>query len=128
MNPSRHTLRRAHRYGALGFGLFAMLFGSLALADDLKEKMAAALTGFAGQPIGVEAVRSSPAPGIAEVQIENGPMIYATEDGNYFFLNGDLHQTSATGAINLTEERRAVTRKEQLAAGAVEDMVVFSPE
>ncbi|MGB2361760.1 MAG: disulfide isomerase DsbC N-terminal domain-containing protein, partial [Luminiphilus sp.] len=128
MNPLSHILRRAHRYGALGFGLFAMLFDSLALADDLKEKMAAALTGFAGQPIGVEAVRSSPAPGIAEVQIENGPMIYATEDGNYFFLNGDLHQTSATGAINLTEERRAVTRKEQLAAVAVEDMVVFSPE
>ncbi|MGB2192589.1 MAG: disulfide isomerase DsbC N-terminal domain-containing protein, partial [Luminiphilus sp.] len=98
MNPSSHTLQRAHRYGALGFALSAMLFGSLALADDLKEKMAAALTGFAGQPIGVEAVRSSPAPGIAEVQIENGPMIYATEDGNYFFLNGDLHQTSATGA------------------------------
>ena len=128
MNPFNHILQRCHRYGALGFALLAMLFGSLAWADDLKEKMAAALTGFAGQPIGIGAVRSSPAPGIAEVQIENGPMIYATEDGNYFFLNGDLHQTSATGAINLTEERRAVTRKEQLAAVAVEDMVVFSPE
>jgi thiol:disulfide interchange protein DsbC len=128
MNPFSHTLRQAHRYGALGFSLFTMLFGPSAVADDLKEKMAAALTGFAGQPIGIEAVRSSAAPGIAEVQIENGPLIYATEDGDYFFLNGDLHQTSATGAINLTEERRAATRKEQLAAVAVEDMVVFSPE
>ena len=128
MNPFSHILRRAHRYGVPGFALFALLFGAPSFADDLKQKMAAALTGFAGQPIGIEAVRSSPAPGIAEVQIENGPMIYATEDGNYFFLNGDLHQTSATGAINLTEERRAVTRKEQLAAVAVEDMVVFSPE
>ena len=128
MNPLHHILRRAHQYGAPGFALVAMLFGSLASADDLKEKMAAALTGFAGQPIAIEAVRSSPAPGIAEVQIENGPMIYATEDGEYFFLNGDLHQTNATGAVNLTEERRAVTRKEQLAAVAVEDMVVFSPE
>ena len=87
MNPLSHILRRALRYGALGFAPCAMLFGSLAMADDLKGKMAAALTGFAGQPIGIEAVRSSPAPGIAEVQIENGPMIYATEDGNYFFLN-----------------------------------------
>jgi len=128
MNPFSHILRRVHRYGVPGFTLFALLFGAPSFADDLKEKMAAALTGFAGQPIGIEAVRSSPAPGIAEVQIENGPMIYATEDGNYFFLNGDLHQTSATGAINLTEERRAVTRKEQLSAVAVEDMVVFSPE
>jgi len=128
MNPSSHILRRVHRYGALCIALFATFCGPLAFADDLKEKMAAALTGFAGQPIGIEAVRSSPAPGIAEVQIEDGPMIYATEDGNYFFLNGDLHQVSATGAINLTEERRAVTRKEQLAVVAVEDMVVFSPQ
>ena len=70
MNPLSHMLRRAHWHGALGFALVAMFFGPLAVADDLKEKMAAALTGFAGQPIGVEAVRSSPAPGIAEVQIE----------------------------------------------------------
>ena len=128
MNPSSHILRRAHWYGALCIALVTTFCGPLAFADDLKEKMATALTGFAGQPIGIEAVRSSPAPGIAEVQIEDGPMIYATEDGNYFFLNGDLHQVSATGAINLTEERRAVTRKEQLAAVAVEDMVVFSPQ
>ncbi len=128
MNPLSHILRRAHWFGALGTALFAIVFSSLVVADDLREKMAAALTGFAGQPIGIEAVRSSPAPGIAEVQIEDGPLIYATEDGAYFFLNGDLHQTSATGAINLTEERRAVTRKEQLAAVALDDMVVFSPE
>ena len=128
MNPFNYILRRAQRYGALSTVLFAILFGAPVFADDLKEKMAAALSGFAGQPIGIESVQSSPAPGIAEVQIENGPLIYATEDGDYFFLNGDLHQTSATGAINLTEERRAVTRKEQLATIPVNDMVVFSPE
>ena len=128
MNPFSQVLRRAQRYGAPSAVLFAIFFGAPVFADDLNEKMAAALTGFAGQPIGIEAVRSSPAPGIAEVQIENGPLIYATEDGDYFFLNGDLHQTTATGAINLTEERRAVTRKEQLATIPVNDMVVFSPE
>jgi hypothetical protein len=69
MNPLSHILRRAHQYGALCFALSAMLFGAPSFADDLKEKMAAALTGFAGQPIGIEAVRSSAAPGIAEVQI-----------------------------------------------------------
>ena len=116
MNPLKKILWLTHPHGALGFALLVISAGSLASADDLKDKMAAALTGFAGQSIGIESVRSSPAPGIAEVQIENGPLIYATEDGAYFFLNGDLHQTNATGAINLTEERRAVTRKEQLAA------------
>ena len=128
MNPLKKILCLTHRCGALGLALLVISVGALASAGDLKEKMAAALTGFAGQPIGIESVRSSPAPGIAEVQIENGPLIYATEDGAYFFLNGDLHQTRATGAVNLTEERRAVTRKEQLATVSVDDMVVFSPE
>ena len=127
MNPFNRILRRAHRCGAPGLAMFALLYGAPSFADQLEEKMAAALTGLAGQQIGIKAVRPSPAPGIAEVQIENGPMIYATDDGNYFFLNGDLHQTSAKGAINLTEERRALTRKEQLAAVPLEDMVVFSP-
>ena len=128
MNPLKKILWLTHPHGALGLALLVIAAGSLASAVDLKDKMAAALTGFAGQSIGIESVRSSPAPGIAEVQIENGPLIYATEDGAYFFLNGDLHQTSATGAINLTEERRAVTRKEQLATVSVDDMVIFSPE
>ena len=90
--------------------------------------MGAALSAFAGQPIGIESVRPSPAPGIVEVQVINGPLLYATEDGGYFFLNGDLHQVSEVGAVNLTEERRSLARKEQLAAVSLEDMVVFSPK
>ena len=90
--------------------------------------MGAALSAFAGQPIGIESIRPSPAPGIVEVQVTNGPLLYATEDGGYFFLNGDLHQVSVAGAVNLTEKRRSLARKEQLAAVSLEDMVVFSPK
>ena len=45
-----------------------------------------------------------------------------------FFLNGDLHQANATGAVNLTETRRAEARQQQLAAVSVDDMVVFAPD
>ena len=110
------------------FALVAALVAVSASAQDVKERMASSLSRFAGQPIAVEAVRPSPAPGIVEVQIQNGPLLYATADGNYFFLNGDLHQISTSGAVNLTEERRSVSRKEQLAAVSMNDMVVFSPE
>ena len=75
MNPLKKILWLTHPHGALGLALLVISAGSLASADDLKDKMAAALTGFAGQSIGIESVRSSPAPGIAEVQIENGPLI-----------------------------------------------------
>ena len=105
--------------------LVSSMIGS---AENLREQMTTTLSDFAGQPINIESARPSPAPGISEVQIENGPLIYATDDGAYFFLNGDLHQANATGAVNLTETRRAEARQQQLAAVSVDDMVVFAPE
>lgn len=64
---------------------FATLPALTAAAQEAEKRMAAALSGFAGQPIAIESIKPSPAPGISEVQIENGPMLYATDDGAYFF-------------------------------------------
>ena len=131
MNPF-YTLRNLAlwvcRERELWMPLMCALWITGASAQEIKDRMGAALSAFAGQPIGIESVRPSPAPGIVEVQVINGPLLYATEDGGYFFLNGDLHQVSVSGAVNLTEERRSLARKEQLAAVSLEDMVVFSPK
>ena len=131
MNPF-YTLRNLAlwvcRDRVLWMPLMCALWITGASAQEIEDRMGAALSAFAGQPIGIESVRPSPAPGIVEVQVINGPLLYATEDGGYFFLNGDLHQVSVSGAVNLTEERRSLARKEQLAAVSLEDMVVFSPK
>ena len=131
MNPF-YTLRNLAlwvcRERVLWMPLMCALWITGASAQEIEDRMGAALSAFAGQPIGIESVRPSPAPGIVEVQVINGPLLYATEDGGYFFLNGDLHQVSEAGAVNLTEERRSLARKEQLAAVSLEDMVVFSPK
>ena len=131
MNPF-HTLRNfalwVCRARVLWMPLMCALWVTGASAQEIEDRLGAALSAFAGQPIGIESVRPSPAPGIVEVQVINGPLLYATEDGGYFFLNGDLHQVSVSGAVNLTEERRSLARKEQLAAVSLEDMVVFSPK
>ena len=131
MNPF-YTLRNLALWGCRARVLLIPLMCAVwitgASAQEIEDRMGAALSAFAGQPIGIESVRPSPAPGIVEVQVTNGPLLYATEDGGYFFLNGDLHQVSAAGAVNLTEERRSLARKEQLAAVSLEDMVVFSPK
>lgn len=108
--------------------LALVVFCGEVTAADTRDALAASLSGFAGQPVSIESVSPSPAPGISEVQITNGPLIYATEDGAYFFLNGDLHQTTAFGATNLTEQRKALGRKEQLSSISVEEMVVFKPK
>ena len=131
MNPF-YTLRNLAlwvcRARVLWMPLMCALWITGASAQEIEDRMGAALSAFAGQPIGIESVRPSPAPGIVEVQVINGPLLYATEDGGYFFLNGDLHQVSEAGAVNLTEERRSLARKEQLAAVSLEDMVIFSPK
>ena len=132
MNPF-YTLRNLVLWGCrarvfLWVPLMCAVWMIGASAEEIEDRMGAALSAFAGQPIGIESVRPSPAPGIVEVQVINGPLLYATEDGGYFFLNGDLHQVSAAGAVNLTEERRSLARKEQLAAVSLGDMVVFSPK
>ena len=125
------------RRGLMGyFGVAVTLLSASVLlvssvvvsAQTLREQMTTTLSDFAGQPIDIEYARPSPAPGISEVQIENGPLIYATDDGAYFFLNGDLHQANASGAVNLTETRRAESRQQQLATVSIDDMVVFAPK
>ena len=131
MNPF-YTLTNlalwARRARVLWMPLMCALWITGASAQEIEDRMGAALSAFAGQPIDIESVRPSPAPGIVEVQVINGPLLYATKDGGYFFLNGDLHQVSEAGGVNLTEERRSLARKEQLAAVSLEDMVVFSPK
>jgi len=134
MNPNTKVSAQRGVIGSLSvvaslLSASVLLVSSLTVsAESLSEQMTTTLSDFAGQPIDIEYVRPSPAPGISEVQIENGPMIYATDDGAYFFLNGDLHQANGTGAVNLTETRRAEARQQQLAAVSVDDMVVFAPE
>lgn len=129
MNPfDNRTGWRARGAALVALVYFATLPALTALAQEAEKRMATALSGYAGQPIAIESIKPSPAPGISEVQIENGPMLYATDDGAYFFLNGDLHRADGADAINLTEERRSVGRREQMATVSVDDMVVFSPE
>ena len=117
------------RVATISLSAVALLVSSMIVsAESLREQMTTTLSDYAGQPIAIDYARPSPAPGISEVQIENGPLIYATDDGAYFFLNGDLHQANEKGAVNLTETRRAEARQQQLAAVSVDDMVVFAPD
>ena len=90
------------------------------------EKLRAALeVGNIG--LAVKSVETSDIPGMYEVQFAQGPLVYATENGE-FFLVGDLFTTGPAGYVNLTEKRRDSQRREQLAKVDVDDMIVFSPE
>lgn len=94
---------------------------------DLEARLSAALSANAGMPISVTSVEQTEAPGLLEVTIENGLVLYSTESGDHFVV-GDLYAIKKTGLVNLAEEKREAERKSQIDAVDVGQMIVFSPE
>tara|TARA_R110002072_G_scaffold57623_1_gene148020 strand:- start:5667 stop:6353 length:687 start_codon:yes stop_codon:yes gene_type:complete len=80
-----------------------------------------------GAGLKVISAQSSDIPGLYEVQLADGPLVYATLEGD-FFIVGDLYSVTPSGYVNLAEKRRDGERVEQLAKVKKEDMIVFSPE
>ena len=77
--------------------------------------------------LSVESARHSPVPGLLEVELADGPTVYATPDGSFFVL-GDLYRVGAAGYVNLAEQRRNGERLQAIAAVADQDMIVFPAE
>jgi thiol:disulfide interchange protein DsbC len=90
------------------------------------DKLRAALE-VPGMEVKVASAQTSEIPGLIEVQLTEGPLVYATEKGDYFIV-GDLYSVTPQGFVNLAEKRRDAERVEKLASVKLEDMIVFSPE
>ena len=69
----------------------------------------------------------SPIPGIYEVQVKNGPLLFVYESGEYLF-QGDLLQIKANEIISTMEARQASKRQQLFAQRSTEDMIIFKPE
>ncbi len=80
-----------------------------------------------GTGLKVIAAQTSEIPGLYEVELADGPLVYATLKGD-FFIVGDLYSVTPDGYVNLAEKRRDGERVEQLAKVKKDDMIVFSPE
>jgi len=79
---------------------------------------------FPAVGLGVESVQVSEVPGLYRVQLEDGPAVYATKDGNYFVL-GDLYSVGSEGLVNIEEQRRAEDRRRLIDAVATRDKIIF---
>jgi thiol:disulfide interchange protein DsbC len=90
------------------------------------DKLRAALE-VPGMEVKVASAQASEIPGLIEVQLADGPLVYATQKGDYFIV-GDLYSVTPQGFVNLAEKRRDAERVEKLAAVKREDMIIFSPE
>jgi thiol:disulfide interchange protein DsbC len=102
------------------------LTGQAQEAPDPAELIRAKL-GQARPDFKVENVQPSVVDGIYEVQLADGPLLYTSADGDFFFL-GDLFAVSMGGIVNLSEQRRDLDRKQLMAGIAEKDMIVFPAE
>jgi thiol:disulfide interchange protein DsbC len=75
----------------------------------------------------IEAISESAMPGIFQVQLKGGRLLYASADGQ-FLLQGNLYQMRGDEIVNLTEEHASAEAAKLLAKTPVSEMVVFAPE
>ncbi len=92
------------------------------VADTLRKKLEVPSAGLT-----VGTVEASEMPGMYAVQFKEGPLVYATADGDYFIV-GDLFTVGPAGYVNLAEKRRDTQRAKQVEALAMADMIVFPAE
>ena len=59
----------------------------------------------------ITSAQMSEMPGVVEVQLKAGPLVYSTLKGD-FFIVGDLYSVGPAGYVNLAEQRRDRERAE----------------
>ena len=75
----------------------------------------------------IEAISESAMPGVFQVQLKGGRLLYASADGQ-FLLQGNLYQMKDGDVVNLTEQHASGEIAQMLAKVPVSEMVVFAPE
>jgi len=101
----------------------SVLAGPAASAGEVEDDIADRLTG-AVPGLRISEVRESEAPGLYEVESNNGKTLYTTRDGGYL-LTGDLLQITESGIVNISERDRAAQRKQALKEFGEEGVITF---
>ena len=92
-----------------------------------KSRLEAGLSAMVGSAITIDRVSPTESDDLIEVTIVDGPVLYATRDGDFLLLNGDLLKVTSSSISNLTEERRISDRLSLIGDLDTNDMIVFSP-
>lgn len=75
----------------------------------------------------IESIEKSQINGFYNVQIDNGPLLYVSEDASYFFA-GELYSFQGNRMVNLTDQDSSRSRTELLKEFNPAEMVIFSPK
>ncbi|MBV1877282.1 MAG: thioredoxin fold domain-containing protein [Pseudomonadales bacterium] len=76
--------------------------------------------------ITIEKIVKSPLNGLVEAHLLGGQVLYFSTDARYL-VSGEIYRLGANELVNLTEERRIMTRKKIMAELDESEMWVFAP-
>jgi len=115
-------MRVTRLFSALALGLAS----TLALAADPDQAIRQALQTIQTD-LPIESIAESAMPGLYQVQLKGGRLLYASADGQ-FVMQGYLFQLKEGKAVNLTElvERGSIAKL--IEAIPLNEMVVFAPK
>ncbi len=112
------------------FSLFAAvalgLASTLTLAADPDQTIRKALQQMQAD-LPIESVAESPMPGLYQVQLKGGRILYASADGQ-FVMQGYLYQFKDGKPLNLTEQSESQAVAKALDGIPASEMVIFAPK
>ena len=71
-------------------------------------------------------VGESPLAGFYEVQVEDGPLLYVSQDGRHFF-DGNLYQVTSNQFVDVRELGLIKARRDLFVSRRTDDMIIFKP-
>lgn len=71
-------------------------------------------------------IGEAPIDGFYEVQVESGPVLYVSANGEHFF-DGNLYQVKAGQFVNVRDMRLNDERQTLFASRSTSDMIIFKP-
>jgi len=106
-------------------GIFLPLLASAEVPASISDPIVKQLKA-ARADLDYQVLRPAPLDGFYEVQVEGGPLLYVSADGNYFF-DGSLYQVRPGQFINIRDLRLNAMRQEIFASRDTGDMIIFKP-
>ena len=116
----------------LGLAVLASTVGTAQAQDgaefqSLRAKLSQSIEVASQNQLQIISLVETPLPNIYEVELSTGEILYSDISGDYLFA-GDMYQTSLTGLLNLSANKRQLRTLDKLAAVPEEQMIIFTPD
>lgn len=95
--------------------------------QSLRAKLSQAIEVASQNQLEIISLEPTPLPNIYQVELSTGEILYSDISGDYLFA-GDMYQTSSTGLLNLSADKRQLRNLDKLAAVPEDEMIIFTPE